>query len=80
MCFSLSVVDPLLSSKTTYLLLKIIVFPKYFKVSLALFDVFFWLFSSGTYYFTSRKNAVKNAKKCFMDILEVIPVPIFGLV
>ena len=38
MCISLSVVDPLLSPKTTYLLLKIIVFPKYFKVELALFD------------------------------------------
>ena len=39
MCIILSVVDPLLSPKTMYLLLKIIVFQKYFKVELALFDV-----------------------------------------
>ena len=40
MCITLSVVDPLLSPKTiTYLLQKIIVFSKYFKVLLALFDV-----------------------------------------
>ena len=39
MCISLSVIDPLISPKTTYLLLKIIVFSKYFKVYLALSNV-----------------------------------------
>ena len=39
MCISLSVVDPLISPKIKYLFLKIISFPKYFKVYLAIIDV-----------------------------------------